>query len=190
MARHSGCARPSPEPGSDGLRVGRRIALVLLVGSVTAFAALLGTPSTGLVRLARDLVVFNVAHLATAALCWWPRAVSARARRAWRLLAIALVLSVAGNVCFTLVAGTASSDLLYLTTYPAMNVAAILLIRERGRHIVPAVWLDGLVIGLSVAAMAAALVLAPLLRLEPHTSVTNLAYPAVTYRQGDPPTTH
>ena len=177
MARHSGCARPSPEPGSDGLRVGRRIALVLLVGSVTAFAALLGTPSTGLVRLARDLVVFNVAHLATAALCWWPRAVSARARRAWRLLAIALVLSVAGNVCFTLVAGTASSDLLYLTTYPAMNVAAILLIRERGRHIVPAVWLDGLVIGLSVAAMAAALVLAPLLRLEPHTPVTNLAYP-------------
>ena len=79
MARHSGCARPSPEPGSDGLRVGRRIALVLLVGSVTAFAALLGTPSTGPVRLARDLVVFNLAHLATAALCWWPRAVSARA---------------------------------------------------------------------------------------------------------------
>ena len=59
-----------------------------------------------------------------------------------------------------------------------MNVAAILLIRERGRHIVPAVWLDGLVIGLSVAAMAAALVLAPLLRLEPPPRpVTNLAYP-------------
>ena len=58
-----------------------------------------------------------------------------------------------------------------------MNVAAMLLMRERGRHIVPAVWLDGLVIGLSVAAMAAALVLAPLLRLEPHTPVTNLAYP-------------
>ena len=177
MARHSGWARPSPQPGSDGLRVGRRIALVLLVGSVAAFAAMLGTPSTGPVRLARDLVVFNVAHLATAALCWWPRAVSARTRWAWRLLAIALVLSVAGNVCFTLVAGTASSDLLYLSTYPAMNVAAILLIRERGRHIVPAVWLDGLVIGLSVAAMAAALVLAPLLRLGPHTPVTNLAYP-------------
>ena len=177
MARHSGCARPSPEPGSDGLRVGRRIALVLLVGSVAAFAAMLGTPSTGPVRLARDLVVFNVAHLATAALCWWPRAVTGRPRRAWRLLAIALVLSVAGNVCFTLVAGTASSDLLYLSTYPAMNVAAILLISERGRHIVPAVWLDGLVIGLSVAAMAAALVLAPLLRLGPHTPVTNLAYP-------------
>jgi hypothetical protein len=178
MARHSG-ARPGLDTGSDGLRVGRRIALILLVGSVTAFAALLGAPSTGPVLLARDLVLFNVAHLATAALCWWPRAVSDRARRAWRLLAVAVVLSVAGNVCFTLVSevGATTSDVLYLAAYPAINVAAILLIRERGRHIVPAVWLDGLVIGLSVAAMAAALVLAPLLRLAPPTPVTNLAYP-------------
>jgi diguanylate cyclase (GGDEF)-like protein len=45
---------------------------------------------------------------------------------------------------------------------------------------VPAVWLDGLVIGLGAAAVVAALVLAPLMRLESPASshtMTNLAYP-------------
>jgi diguanylate cyclase (GGDEF)-like protein len=61
-----------------------------------------------------------------------------------------------------------------------MNVAAVLLVRARGRHIVPAVWLDGLVIGLGAAAVVVALVLAPLMRLEPPVSghtITDLAYP-------------
>jgi diguanylate cyclase len=177
MARHSGGARPSPDTRADGLPAGRGIALVVLGGSVAAFALLVGGPSTGPVALSRDLVLFNVAHLATAALCWWPRAVTARARRAWRVLAVAVVVSAAGNVGFTLAGSAVVGDLLYLAAYPVMNVAAILLVRERGRYVVPAVWLDGLVIGLSAAALTAALVPAPLLRLEPSAPITNLAYP-------------
>ncbi len=189
MARHSGAARSRLHDESVRLRVGRRIAATLLVGSVTAFAALLGSSSGGPARLVRDLILFNLAHLAAACLCWWPRVETVRHRRAWRLLTIALLLSVAGNIFFTLIPGAtltpalgapAISDLFYLSSYPVMNIAAILLVRERGRHIVSAVWLDGLVIGLSAATVSAALVLAPLLRLESLTTpqaVTDLAYP-------------
>ena len=189
MARHSGAARSRLHDESVRLRVGRRIAATLLVGSVTAFAALLGSSSAGPARLVRDLILFNLAHLAAACLCWWPRVETVRHRRAWRLLTIALLLSVAGNIFFTLIPGAtltpalgapAISDLFYLSSYPVMNIAAILLVRERGRHIVSAVWLDGLVIGLSAATVSAALVLAPLLRLESLTTpqaVTDLAYP-------------
>jgi hypothetical protein len=150
---------------------------------------LLGSSSAGPARLVRDLILFNLAHLAAACLCWWPRVETVRDRRAWRLLTIAVLLSVAGNICFTLIPGAtlspalgapAISDLFYLSSYPVMNIAAILLVRERGRHIVSAVWLDGLVIGLGAATVAAALVLAPLLRLEllmAPQAVTDLAYP-------------
>jgi diguanylate cyclase len=189
MARHSESARSRLHAESVRLRVGRRIAATLLIGSVTAFAVLLGSSSAGPARLVRDLILFNLAHLAAACLCWWPRVETVRARRAWRLLTIAVLLSVAGNICFTLVPGAtltpalggpAISDLFYLSSYPVMNIAAILLVRDRGRHIVSAVWLDGLVIGLGAATVAAALVLAPLLRLELLTTpqaVIDLAYP-------------
>ncbi len=189
MARHRGSARPRLRNESVGLGAGRRIALTVLAGSVTAFAALLILRSIGTARLARDLVLFNLAHLAAAYLCWWPRGETARCRRAWRLLAIAILLSTAGNACFTLIPGATLapvlnsppiSDLLYLIAYPVMSVAAVLLVRARGRHIAPAVWLDGLVIGLGAAAVVAALVLTPLLRPEPPVSgqaVIELAYP-------------
>ena len=163
MARHSGAARSRLHDESVRLRVGRRIAATLLVGSVTAFAALLGSSSAGPARLVRDLILFNLAHLAAACLCWWPRVETVRHRRAWRLLTIAVLLSVAGNIFFTLIPGAtltpalgapAISDLFYLSSYPVMNIAAILLVRERGRHIVSAVWLDGLVIGLGAATSA------------------------------------
>jgi diguanylate cyclase (GGDEF)-like protein len=187
MARHSGSAGTRLHTESVGLRVGRRIALGVLVGSITAFAVCLASPPTGQTRLVRDLVLFNLAHLATAYLCLWPYVDTARARRAWRLVGIAILLSTAGNVCFTLIADArfasvapTVSDALYLAAYPILAIAAVRLLRERGRHILPAVWLDGLVVGLGAAAVVAALVLAPLLRptsLSAQT-LTDLAYPS------------
>jgi diguanylate cyclase len=188
MARHSGSAGTHLHAESVGLRVGRRIALNVLVGSITAFAVCLALPTTGQTRVVRDLVLFNLAHLATAYLCLWPRVETARARRAWRLVGIAILLSTAGNVCFTLIADArfasiapTVSDALYLAAYPILAIAVVLLLRERGRHILPAVWLDGLVVGLGAAAVVAALVLAPLLRPASPLSaqtLTDLAYPA------------
>src|SRR6188472_1225386 len=59
-------------------------------------------------------------------------------------------------------------------------IALVLLVRDYGPWAVPAMLLDGLVVGLGSAAVVAALVHAPLLRLAPPVSaqaVTNLAYP-------------
>ena len=120
----AGVLVPSPEPGSDGLRVGRRIALAC---------------SSGRSRLSRRCS----AHRRPGWFDWrgtsscstsrtWPRPrcaggrgrSRARARRAWRLLAIALVLSVAGNVCMSSSLTRSRADvvddqrLLYLATYP------------------------------------------------------------------------
>jgi diguanylate cyclase (GGDEF)-like protein len=186
MARHSGSAGSALHAESAGLRFGRRIALSVLVGSVTAFALCLGSSSAGLVR---DLVLFNLAHLAAACLCSWPRVETPRARRAWRLVAIAILLSTSGNVCFTVIpdatltsasSSPMVSDVLYLAAYPFMGIAVVQLVRERRRHITPTVWLDGLVVGLGAAAVVAALVPAHLLRAEPPLSgqaLTDLAYP-------------
>jgi hypothetical protein len=77
-------------------------------------------------------------------------------------------------------AAPAVSDAFYLAFYPLVNNAVVLLVRDHGLRTVPAVWLDGLVVGLGSAAVVAALLLAPLLRLEPPLSaqaITNLAYP-------------
>src|SRR6201989_73765 len=103
MARHRGCARTRLHAESCWLRISRRVALIVLVGSLTAFAVMLSSPRTEPVRLVRDLILFHLATRATVWLCWWPRAEVARARRAWRLLAIALLLSTAANACFTLI---------------------------------------------------------------------------------------
>ena len=57
----------------------------------------------------------------------------------------------------------------------------VLLAYDHRRRPAPAGWLDGLMVGLASAAVAAALVLAPMLRRDPSTSaqaITHLAYPA------------
>jgi GGDEF domain-containing protein len=188
MARHNRSARPGPRAESLRMRLGRQTALVLLLACVTASPALLGWPSTGVARLVRDLVLANLAHLATAYLCWWPRAHTSRARRAWRFLAVALLLSTAGNVCASLIPSATLAPaltsptiggLLFLTAYPVLSVAAVLLVCERVRT-VPAVWLDGLIIGFGSAAVVVAFAPPPPLRLRAPVSaqtVTDLTHP-------------
>jgi diguanylate cyclase len=174
MARHTRSVGPTPVTESARLRVGRRIAVTVLIGSVAAFVAFLPWSNTDADSQIRSLVLLNLAHLATAYLCWRPREGDPRT---WRLLATAILLSTAGSVCFALVPDATLGDVLYLSSYVFLCVAAVRAVRERTHHIVPAVWLDGLVIGLGVAAVAAASVLAPLLHLQQAQSVIGLAYP-------------
>jgi hypothetical protein len=102
--------------------------------------------------------------------------------------ALAILLSAAGNVCFTLIPDTSGvvaptvGDDLYLAFYPSPPSPWCCWSATTGCA-APAVWLDGLVVGLGLAAVVAALVFpvsAPLLRLGPPTSaqaVTHLGYP-------------
>jgi two-component system, cell cycle response regulator len=72
------------------------------------------------------------------------------------------------------------TDVLYLTMYPAFYCGLILLMRSRLRPFRASLWLDGLAGGLAVAALAAALVLEPILRDtsgSTYETVVALAYP-------------
>ncbi len=72
------------------------------------------------------------------------------------------------------------ADGLYLVMYPAMYVALMLLIRSRLRHVGVAQWLDGGVVGLTVAAIGAGLILPAVLALNTGQLIVdavNLAYP-------------
>ena len=186
MVRSHRFIRPRRSSGSAGVRRARRAMWIVLVGSLAGFTVLMGW-SMDAGRPLRDLVLYNLPPLATACLCWWAPTGTRSSRRAWRLLAVAILLAAAGNVCFTLipdasgvVAPTVSDDL-YLAFYPVANIAVVLLVRDHGPRAVPAVWLDGLVVGLGSAAVVAALVLraaaAPRTRRRRPRPITHLAYP-------------
>ena len=73
-----------------------------------------------------------------------------------------------------------AADLLYLTFYPLLYAAVVLLARARVRAFRASVVLDGVVAGLGAAALALAVVLAPVLRVtdgDLDVVLVNLAYP-------------
>ena len=131
----------------------------------------------------------NLAYLGCAALAG-VRAVVVRDRRraAWAAMTVALALFAAGNLAWTTwvqfmhpVPYPSAQDAFFLAFYPVAYVAIVLLAREtlpdRGAR---AIWLDGLIAGLGVAALEAATVIAVIAR---HSTgdlgdvVTNFAYP-------------
>ena len=119
--------------GSARLRIARRTTWTVLIGSLVGFAVLVGSPVDDGLRLLRDLILYNLVHLAAACLCWWPSAATRSSVRAWRLLAVATVFATAGNVCATLTPDAPGlltptlSDELHLAFYPVASIAVILL---------------------------------------------------------------
>ncbi len=108
-------------------------------------------------------------------------------RAAWLLIGVSLLTWTAGDSLWTFwLDGVANppypsiADALYLTMFPATYVALLLLMRSRFRHVGAAVWLDGIVVGLTTAAIGAGLVL-PAVEHASRGTVSeiavNLAYP-------------
>ena len=138
------------------------------------------------------LLVDNVGEAAAAVLCWVPRVHDRRERWAWRLIAIALLLTIAGNVLSASIPATGLvdrpasdgllwSDVLYLGYYPLADVAIVLVLRSRAGRVSAAAWLDGIVVATGVAALAAAFALPLLLKPgveNPAGVVTDLTFPA------------
>jgi two-component system cell cycle response regulator len=108
-------------------------------------------------------------------------------RLAWGLMTFALVAWTAGDLLWTLWLDNlatppypSAADVAYLLMYPAVYGALMLLIRSRLQRGSVAQWLDGGVVGLAVAALAAALVLSTALAANGGRFVAeavNLAYP-------------
>jgi diguanylate cyclase (GGDEF)-like protein len=124
---------------------------------------------------------------ASAALCCLIRGRQGDDRLTWVLIGVAIASWTAGNVYYTIasanlqvVPSPSFADAGFLGVYPPAYVALGLLVRNRVTRFTRSVWLDGLIAGLTVGAVAVAVVfnsvaskatggLAPI--------ATNLAYP-------------
>jgi two-component system cell cycle response regulator len=105
----------------------------------------------------------------------------------WALVTFGLLTWTGGDLLWTVWLGNLSNppfpsvaDGLYLAWYPAVYAALMLLIRSRHRHGGAAQWLDGGVVGLTVAAIGAALIFPTVLGTTHGRFVedaVNLAYP-------------
>jgi diguanylate cyclase (GGDEF)-like protein len=164
------------------------LVLALAVGLIAAGVAnlLLGWGGSAVDALVRGWGAAFV-YVAAAAVVIL-RAVRVRhGRAAWVCLAGGLSLYAAGNVLWSLLYDgmdappiPSISDVLWLALYPASYVGLVLLAREHQRAVPGGIWLDGIIAGLGVAAVGAAVVFGPVLASATGSTsavVTNLAYP-------------
>jgi two-component system, cell cycle response regulator len=164
----------------------------LRVVACLAFLALLahGAHGAGLLawhgadRFFDPYVYLGLLVLGTA-VCGIRAATVRRERGAWTAMALGLAAWTAGDALVEIAwAGDppfpSIADALYLTYYLAASVALVLLVRSRFERVELNVWLDGVVIGLTLAATAAALVFEPILEAASGNGATvaiTLAYP-------------
>jgi diguanylate cyclase (GGDEF)-like protein len=127
-----------------------------------------------------------VGLIATAAGLCLARGVLVRQdRAAWLLLGAGLTSSCLGELYWSLELDAtppfpSPADALYLGFYPAAYASLVLLARARVRDFQRSLWLDGLVGGLTVAALGAAVVLQPVMEATGGSAgavATTLAYP-------------
>jgi diguanylate cyclase (GGDEF)-like protein len=108
--------------------------------------------------------IYTATELIAVAVCGARVLARREDRAAWALMTLGLVTWTAGDLTWTLWLDNVANppypsvaDALYLAMYPALYVSLMLLIRSRLRNAGAAQWLDGGVVGLTVAAVAAAL---------------------------------
>jgi two-component system cell cycle response regulator len=154
--------------------------------ALEALTALTGVGGAGLNSFC-DKDVYTGVELLAVAVCA-TRALRRRSDRlVWALMTFALVAWTAGDLLWTLWLDNVANppypsvaDVAYLLMYPAVYAALMLLIRSRLRRASVAQWLDGSVVGLAVAAVAAALIFSSVLATGGGRVVAeavNLAYP-------------
>jgi hypothetical protein len=132
--------------------------------------------------------VYDTLILGAAGACLLRAAMVERERLAWGLLGLGLAAWTGGEIYYSAALAGAETvpipslaDAGYLLFYPLAYAALIVLLRERIGSFPVARWLDGLIVGTAIAALAATLALGPI--VDSSTSgdvlevVTNLAYP-------------
>jgi two-component system cell cycle response regulator len=138
----------------------------MLVGVAVHFGA--GLAGHGATPLIGTWLYNGLEVVAFAVLAWRVRVVSDQ-RLAWAMLAGYVGMTAAADITWSVLAvdgelapGSAA-DVLYYAAYPLAYAGVVLLLRGRSAWFTPAMWLDGLVGGLTLASVAAALVLTPVL---------------------------
>ncbi|HYH87979.1 MAG TPA: diguanylate cyclase [Solirubrobacteraceae bacterium] len=131
--------------------------------------------------------IYNLLMWGGVALCL-ARTLSVRAERgAWAALTAGLAVWSAADLTWTLHYNHLDeapypnfSDVLYLLTYPLTYIGLVLLLRARLRPVRASLWLDGLVSGLTLAALTTALLFGPILAATEGSAAAvavTLAYP-------------
>jgi diguanylate cyclase (GGDEF)-like protein len=179
-------------PRAGGLgRAERRLlgaTTMLLVGlvAVTALHAAFGIGGSAVAQPVRDWVTSAVYILVGTIVCW--RAVRmAQARGSWMAFAFGISVYGLGNVLWAAWIEHLHNppipsicDGMWLTLYPACWIGILGLARVRDRRVPARIWLDGVIAGLGVAAIGAAIVLRPVLASvsgSPAAVITEMAYP-------------
>ena len=168
------------------LAIGTLGALAALAWLLFVLHAAVGLGGGGLDRLF-NAWIYNGLMLFASLACFARAVLCKEARGAWAAMGLALLAWTCGEIYWSLALSGLDSppfpspaDAMYLAFYPATYVALLLLIRSRVRGMPRSQWLDGGIAALSVAALAAAVALGPIVEEttgDLTTVATNLAYP-------------
>src|SRR5436190_18530544 len=142
-----------------------------LFAVLAAYAAVILIPLGG--AGVQDLFgrwVYDLVVLGAAAACLTRAVRGRRERGAWLALGAAMLFWALGQTYYSVFLYYASPapypsppDAFFLAFYPASYVGLVLLMRSRASHLESLAWVDGLIGALAVAAVAAALILPPVL---------------------------
>jgi diguanylate cyclase (GGDEF)-like protein len=178
---------PTPSPIVRYRHVVRAVQVVAF-GFLIAFALVTG-PGLGGGKLDGFFNdwVYNALIIISAVGCLARAALVKQERAAWLLLGVGLAFWAAAEVLATVWLNNLANppypsvvDLLYLTFYPAVYAALLVLVRGRMNEARASLWLDGLIAALAVATVGELFVFQTILSLEqgsPLAVATDLAYP-------------
>jgi two-component system cell cycle response regulator len=171
---------------SPSVRVALRGAGAALALAFLAFVLYTATPIGG--EALFGTWIYCGVMIGASAICLARAVLVRRERAAWALIGMGLLIWTGGEIYYeATLAATGSvpipspADAGYLLFYPLTYAGLIVLLRERIGNFPFSRWLDGLIAGLAVAALVAALALGPIADASTSGSsleiATNLAYP-------------
>ena len=164
--RTSFARRLVPKDVSDWLQV-----VLVLVPIAFIITTIPGVRSEAGYSLKMDGWLNNIAYLCAPLLCYLRLRKSTTFRSSWLILTVGLTLYALGNIYWTIAIRPMAeepfpsiADYLWLSFYPFAFAALLLLLRERTERLPFSLWLDGLVGGMAVTAVAAAAVVGVILK--------------------------
>jgi two-component system cell cycle response regulator len=164
------------------------VGFLALVAGLAFYAvhALSGFGGAGLEAFSNDYL-YTALELIAVAFCYARAVRRVEDRVAWALIGTGLLAWTGGDLVWTLWLNHVAeppypsiADALYLTEYPAAYIGLALLMRSHFRHTGAAMWLDGVVVGLTLAAVGVDLVFPAVLSASKGSAAAvdvNLAYP-------------
>jgi diguanylate cyclase (GGDEF)-like protein len=184
--------RKSLLPLDSALRPGERrmlgivTAVLIALVAATGAHAVLGIGGSSVEEPIRDWLTSAVYILVGVIVCW--RAVrTTESRKSWMIFAFGISIYGLGNVLWAAWIEHLPNppipsicDGMWLTLYPCCYLGIVGLARLRERRVPARMWLDGIVAGLGIAAIGAAIVVRPVLATVSGgtaAAITEMAYP-------------